>query len=293
MLDYWNLTRPKIVLMVLAAMLAAGWTAAESAEPGSRAVSARKWIGLLHALLGTTGVIVGAIALNQRPSCQGDAKMPRTANRPLPSGRLTGAEVTRFGVIATLLGTAYLILFCNATLVILALSGWVIYVLIYTPLKKRSIWQTPIGAAAGAMPALLGAAAVGAPLSPVGWSLFGIVLCWQLPHAMAIAWLYRRQFADAGVRVAAAVDPSGRAAGRFAFVGAVLLLPVSLAPVLFLQAAWVYGIIAALLGLGYLFFSYAFYRRRDDSTARRLLWASLAYLPLMLTLLAFSTRRVV
>ena len=230
MLEYLNLTRPKIVLMVLAAMLAAGWTAAESAQPQSQAASAGKWFGLLNAMLGTTGVIVGAIALNQRLERQGDAKMPRTANRPLPSGRLTGAEVTRFGVFATLLGTAYLILCCNATLVILALSGWAIYVFIYTPLKKRSIWQTPIGAAAGAMPALLGAAAVGSPLSPVGWSLFGIVLCWQLPHAMAIAWLYRRQFADAGVRVAAVVDASGQAAGRFAFVGAVLLLPVSLAP---------------------------------------------------------------
>ena len=167
-------------------------------------------------------------------------------------------------------------------MVILAIVGWMVYVLAYTPLKRRSIWQTPVGAAAGAMPALLGAAAVGSPLNPIGWSLFGIVFCWQLPHAMAIAWLYRRQFADAGVRVATVVDPTGRIAARFAVFGAILLMPVSFAPVMFSEMGWIYGVLAALLGLGYFLFSFAFYRSRDDATAWRLLWASLAYLPLML-----------
>ncbi|MGA2798569.1 MAG: heme o synthase [Thermoguttaceae bacterium] len=285
MLEYWKLIRPKIVLMVLAAMLVSGWTAAESAEPQSRAVSARIWINLFNAMLGTTGVIVGAIALNQRLECQGDAKMPRTAERPLPAGRLSAREVTWFAAIASLLGTAYLICFSNLTLVILAIAGWAVYVLAYTPLKRRSIWQTPVGAAAGAMPALLGAAAIGAPLSPIGWSLFGVVFCWQLPHAMAIAWLYRRQFADAGVRVATVVDTSGRIAGRFAVFGAILLLPISLAPAIYSEMGWIYGIFAALLGLGYFFFSFAFYRSMDDAAALRLLWASLVYLPLILILL--------
>ena len=282
MLDYWKLTRPKIVLMVLSAMLVSGWTAAETAP---------NWITLLNAMLGTTGVIVGAIALNQRLECQGDAKMPRTAGRPLPAGRLNTVEVTSFGAIASLLGTAYLIFFCNATLVILAVAGWMVYVLAYTPLKRRSFWQTPVGAAAGAMPALLGAAAVGAPLSLLGWSLFGVVFCWQLPHAMAIAWLYRRQFADADVLVATVADPSGRIAARFAVFGAILLLPVSLAPAICADMGWTYGALAALLGLGYFFFSFAFYRSRNDAAARRLLWASLIYLPLILILLA--TARII
>jgi protoheme IX farnesyltransferase len=270
--------------MVLAAMLASAWTAAEGATP---------WPAIYHALLGSTGVILGAIALNQRLECQGDAKMPRTAGRPLPAGRLSTAQVTWFGATATLLGTAYLICFGNATLVILVLVGWAVYVFIYTPLKKRSIWQTPVGAAAGAMPALLGAAAVDKPLSPIGWTLFGIVFCWQLPHAMAIAWLYRKQFADAEVRLATVVDPSGRIAGRFTVFGAILLLPVSLSPALFLPMGWAYGILAGLLGLGYLLFSFAFFRRTDDITARRLLWASLVYLPLILTVLVVSIRSVV
>jgi heme o synthase len=293
MLDYWNLTRPKIVVMVLAAMLVSGWTAAGAAEAASRTVSAGQWIELLHSLLGTTGVIVGAIALNQRLERHGDAVMPRTADRPLPSGRLTDAEVTRFGAIATLAGAAYLIFFCSAVLVILAVAGWVIYVCVYTPLKRRSIWQTPVGAAAGAMPALLGAAAVGKPLSPFGWSLFAVVFCWQLPHSMAIAWLYRRQLADADIRVATVVDGSGRTAGASAAIGAILLLPASLAPVLFLPTGWVYGVVAAFLGSGYLFFSLVFLLRRDEISARRLLWASLVYLPLVLTLLVLSTCRVV
>jgi protoheme IX farnesyltransferase len=281
MLEYWHLTRPKIVIMVLAAMLVSGWTAAETAP---------YWIALLNAMLGTTGVIVGAIALNQRLECQGDAKMPRTAERPLPAGRLSATEVTSFGTIATLLGTSYLICFSNVTLVILAVAGWMVYVLAYTPLKRRSIWQTPVGAAAGAMPALLGAAAAGAPLSPIGWSLFGIVFCWQLPHAMAIAWLYRRQFANADVLVAAVVDPTGRIAARFAVFGAISLLPVSLAPAIYADMGWIYGTLAALLGLGYFFFSFVFYRSRDDAAARRLLWASLIYLPLMLMLLVAAKK---
>jgi heme o synthase len=285
MLEYWKLIRPKIVVMVLAAMLVSGGTSAEPAEPQSRAVSARIWINLLNAMLGTTGIIVGAIALNQRLECQGDAKMPRTADRPLPAGRLTAGEVTLFGAIATLLGTIYLVCLSNPTMVILAIVGWMVYVLAYTPLKRRSIWQTPVGAAAGAMPALLGAAAVGSPQSPIGWSLFGIVFCWQMPHAMAIAWLYRRQFADAGVRVATVVDPAGRIAARFGLFGAILLLPVSLAPAIYAQMGWMYGILAAFLGLGYLFFSFVFYRSRDDTAARHLLWASLIYLPLILILL--------
>ena len=270
--------------MVLAAMLASGWTAAETGP---------SWPAFFNAMLGATGVILGAIALNQRLECKGDAKMPRTAGRPLPAGRLSTAQVTWFGATATLLGTAYLVFFGNATLVILALVGWAVYVFIYTPLKKRSIWQTPVGAAAGALPALLGAAAVDKPLSPIGWTLFGIVFCWQLPHAMAIAWLYRGQFADAEVRLATVVDPSGRVAGRFAVFGAILLLPVSLTPAIFLSMGWIYGILAGLLGLGYLFFSFDFFRLKDDVTARRLLWASLVYVPLILTVLVVSTRRVV
>jgi heme o synthase len=275
-IDYWNLTRPKIVVMVLLAMLASGWTAAEAAP---------SWFALFHAMLGTTGVILGAIALNQRLEYQGDAKMSRTAGRPLPSGRLTAKQVTRFGLFATMLGTVYLIIFSNAILVALAIISWVVYVFLYTSLKQRSIWQTPVGAVAGAMPALLGSAAVGLPWSPTGWTIFAVVFFWQLPHAMSIAWLYRLQFADANVKVATIVDPTGRIAGRTALAGAILLVPASLAPMVFTLTSWPYEFFAAILGLGYLATSFIFFRNPNDSTARRLLWASLLYLPLLLVAL--------
>ena len=146
------------------------------------------WIDLAHALVGTAMVIVGAIALNQRLECVGDAKMPRTAERPLPSGRLGRRQVTRFGLAATGLGLLYLIVVSSPPLALLASVGWLIYVGIYTPLKSRSAWQTPIGAVAGAMPVLLGAAVGGHSLSPSALVLFGIVFFWQFPHSMAIAW---------------------------------------------------------------------------------------------------------
>ncbi len=265
--------------MVLAAMLASGWAAAETVP----------WVALFHAILGAAGVIIGAIALNQRLERRVDSIMPRTAERPLPAGRLGAAQVTRFGTIITLLGTAYLICFCSPVVVYLAIMNWAAYVFVYTPLKKRSIWQTPIGAAA-ALPALLGAAAVGAPWSPIGWTIFGVVFFWQLPHAMAIAWLYRRQFAEAGVRLATVVDPSGKIAGWFAVIGAIALLPVSLAPAIYGPMGWTCGTLAALLGLGYLIFTYIFFRRPEDLAARHLLWASLVYLPLVLIVLIAARR---
>jgi protoheme IX farnesyltransferase len=281
MIEYWRLIRPRIVLLVLAAMLVSAWTAAESTP--SRA-------SLFHALLGTAGVIVGAIAFNQRLECRSDSKMPRTADRPLPSGRLSNRQVTRFGILATLLGLSYLAVFGNPMLVGLASLSWIFYVAAYTPMKKRSVWQTPIGAVAGAMPVLLGAAAVDAPGSQLAWCLFGTVFLWQFPHSMAIAWLYRHEFASAEVRVATVVDDSGRTAGVLAIFGAALLLPESILPSFLSLAGWQYALAAGILGLTYLLFSASFFVAPNDRTARRLLRMSLIYLPmLLLMLLIFRT----
>jgi heme o synthase len=276
MIDYWRLIRPRIVAMVLAAMLVSAWTAA--AKTPNR-------LALFHALLGAAGVIAGAIALNARLESRSDAKMLRTADRPLPSGRLSHRQVTRFAVLSTILGLCYLAIFSNPQLVGLALMSWMFYVAAYTPMKRRSIWQTPVGAVAGAMPVLLGAAAVDAPGSPLAWCLFGIVLFWQLPHSMAIAWLYRREFASAEVRVATVVDATGRTAGRIALLGAVLLLPVSVMPAFLSLARWEYGATATVLGLIYLEFSRRFHVAPRDDTARRLLRMSLIYLPILLATL--------
>jgi heme o synthase len=272
-IDYWRLARPRIVALVLLAMAVSAWMTA-APRPS--------WILLTHALCGTALVIVGAIALNQRLECTGDAKMPRTAGRPLPAGRLSSRQVTTFGLMATALGLAYLAIAAGPMLTVLAAIGWLAYVGLYTPLKSRSAWQTPIGAAAGAMPVLLGAAVGGQPLSPWAMVLFAIVFFWQFPHSMAIAWRYRSQFAAAGVKVAAVTDPTGRTAGLLALLGAAALLPVSLISLALAQASMVCGYAVLFLDAIYLAASISFARHPDDQTARRLLIASLLYLPTIL-----------
>jgi heme o synthase len=276
--DYWLLIRPRIVALVLAAMLVSAWTAAAKTPHA---------LALFHALLGSAGVIVGAIAFNQRLESRSDAKMPRTAGRPLPAGRLTKRQVTWFAVLTTLAGLAYLAVFGSPQLAGLAFLSWLFYVAAYTPMKRRSIWQTPVGAVAGAMPVLLGAAAVDALDSRWAWCLFGIVFLWQFPHSMAIAWLYRREFAAAEVRLATVVDASGRSAAAFAIVGAILLVPAGILPALLSLADWEYGAAAAILGLVYAWYSLRFSFAPSEETARRLLRMSLIYLPILLAAVLF------
>ncbi len=264
--------------MVLFCMAVAAWTAGERPPPWP-------WPVLMHALMGTALVIVGAIALNQRLESRGDAKMPRTASRPLPAGRLSQRQVTRFGVLISALGLVYLALWSDPMLLVLGAFSWALYVWAYTPLKSRSAWQTPVGAMAGAMPMLLGAATAGALWSLMALTLFAVVFFWQLPHSMAIAWLYRHEFAAAEVRLTTVVDPSGRTAGILAVLGAVVVMPMSLIPSMCGLTGWQYSTIALLLGHAYMACAFGFLHRRNEATARRLLWASLIYLPALLAAL--------
>jgi heme o synthase len=273
MIDYWRLIRPRIVAMVLVTMLV-------SALIATKATPDR--LTIIHALLGAAALIAGAIAFNARLESRSDAKMLRTADRPLPAGRLTPGQVTGFAVSATLFGLIYLAVFTNRQFVGLAVFSWLFYVAAYTPLKLRSIWQTPVGAVAGAMPVLLGAAAVGAPFSPLAWCLFAIVALWQLPHSMAIAWIFRHEFASADIRVATVVDSTGRAAGRLALASAIALVPFSVLPAVLSLAGWPYGLMAAMLSVIYLEFSRRFAVAPQDDAARRLLGMSLIYLPSVL-----------
>ncbi|MHC4402147.1 MAG: heme o synthase [Planctomycetota bacterium] len=267
---YWRLCRPRIVGLVLVTMLAAALVAGERVPP---------WYVLLHAMVGTGLVVIGAIALNQRAERSANAQMARTAGRPLPSGHLSERGAFVFGTVATLAGLAYLALLVSPVVVLAAAVSWVLYVWVYTPLKLRSAWQTPVGAFAGAMPVLLGAAAAGAPLSPTALALFGVLYLWQFPHAMAIAWLYRDQFARAGIKLATVTDSSGRTAKRAAALGAILLLPVSLVPAWTGPGGWGYLICAVMFGVGYLLLTVRFIRRADDRSARWLLRFSFVYLP--------------
>lgn len=270
---YWRLIRPRIVLLVLVAMAASAWITSPSPPSG---------LSLFHALLGSALVIAGALAMNQRLESQSDGRMPRTADRPIPAGQLTKRQATWFGAITTIAGLVYLLVAANVSLAVLAAVGWMVYVVVYTPLKTRSPWQTPIGAVAGAIPVLLGSAAVGQLSNPWTFVVFAVVYCWQFPHSMAIAWRYRREFAAADVKLAAVTDSTGRRAGVWAVLGANFLLIVSVAPVWCGLAGPIYGATALVLGGFFLAASARFARRLDDASARQLLLASLIYLPAIL-----------
>ncbi len=283
MKKYLQLTRPRIVLMVLFALAVAAWCS--GASPPT-------WSQLLHAIVGTALITAGSVALNQWYEQRSDALMARTQHRPIPTGRIPSSQALAFGVGTSLLGLCYLAVFSDRLVAIVAVLDWVFYVACYTPLKSVSVWQLPVGAVAGAMPMVIGGAVAGTPCGAMTWTLFGIVFFWQFPHAIAIAWIYRDHYANANLQVATVADPSGRLAGILATLGALILLPVSLLPTLLRYNSLTFGVFAALSGLIYLVLSASFLRRPQDGSARKMLWASFLYLPAVLVALLLTIHRV-
>jgi protoheme IX farnesyltransferase len=277
--DYVELTKPRIATMVLVTVGVAACVA-NWGPPHA-------WL-LANTLVGTALVAASASALNQWLERDTDARMPRTADRPLPAGRLSVFQVLCFSALTIVSGLAYLLLAVGAKTAALGLLTWVIYVWIYTPLKTRTSANTAVGAVAGALPVLMGWSAVGAPLDLRAWSMFLIVFIWQFPHFMAIAWIYRRQYADAGLKMLSTVDASGYRAGAQAIVSALVLIPVSLVPCLLQPAGEMVFAWALLLGIGQLIFAFSFFIHLSDEAARRLLLASLVYLPAMMGLLVLG-----
>ena len=277
--DYLELTKPKIAALVLVTVAVAASLSATGPLDLWR---------LAHTLLGTALVASSASALNQWLERRSDAIMDRTAGRPLPSGRLCSAEVVIFGLITATLGMVYLALAVNVLTAALGLATWVTYVWIYTPLKSRTWLNTVVGAVAGALPVLMGAAAMGS-LDLGVFALFMIVFLWQFPHFMAIAWIYRHQYAAAGLKMLPVVDPSGRRAGLQAVTASLALLPVSLVVLVLFPAGPLYWAMALVLGLLQVLCSVDFCRQLNESSARRLLGASLVYLPSIFLLLVLGT----
>jgi protoheme IX farnesyltransferase len=276
--DYVELTKPKIAVLILMTVAVAGYVA--------RWGQPETW-PLIHALLGTLLVAASASSLNQWLEQRRDALMERTADRPLPAGRLTGAEVLAFGAVSSIAGVAYLALAVNWTTALLGALTWVLYVAVYTPLKSRTTLNTAVGAVAGALPVLMGWSAAGAAFDLRATALFCIVFLWQFPHFMAIAWIYRRQYDRGGMKMLTVVDPTGRRAGVQAVLAALALLPVSFVPALLSPGASLYVVAAFALGVGQLACAIAFCAKLDETAARRLLRASLIYLPALLALLMF------
>ncbi len=279
--DYVELTKPKIAVLELVVVLAAGVVATwGQPEP---------WL-LAQAMIGTLLVAASASAANQWLERRQDARMARTAARPLPAGRLSSREALAFSVVCFVAGGLQLAVNVNLACAAWALLTWAIYVLAYTPLKTVSATNTAVGAVAGALPVLIGWSAVGGTLDARALALFLILFLWQFPHFMAIAWLYRRDYGSAGYKMLTVVEPTGRRAGWQAVLAALALVPISIVPVLAAPGAGslLYVVGAVLLGGGQLALAALFWHRTTDWRARLLLRASLVYLPTLLVMLMLT-----
>ena len=269
--DYVTMAKPRISAMVLVTVAVGGFVASWG-QP-------QLWT-LVNAVFGTAIVATSATIWNQWIERDSDLLMPRTADRPVAARRIRNREVWLIGGLTFVCGLAHLCLAVNAKTAALAAATWVLYVLVYTPLKKVTPWNTLVGAVPGALPVLIGWTATGQPLDlRAVIALFMVVFLWQFPHFMSIAWLYRKEYEQAEIQMITVTDPSGRRAGLQAVVGALALLPVSLVPAVLAPPSLVYAIVAILLGIMFLANSVRFQLKRDEVSARRLLRTSLIYLP--------------
>jgi protoheme IX farnesyltransferase len=249
------------------------------------------WVRLCNVLLGTALVACGAAALNQWWEREFDAKMARTETRPLPARELTPNTVVLAGGILSIAGLLYLAAFVNLLTALLGGITLFSYVLVYTPLKRITTLNTAVGAIPGALPPLMGWAAARDSVSREGWALFAILFFWQLPHFLAIAWLYRDEYAKAGFVMLPVRDPEGVRTGRQAISHTLGLIPVSVCPALFGISGVIYFFGALLLGLGFLWCAIQFSRELTRARARQLFFASILYLPLLFGLMALDKVR--
>jgi protoheme IX farnesyltransferase len=270
--DFLALTKPRLNLLVLITTLAGLYLGApDGVAP----------LLLFHTLVGTALVAGGASALNQVWERETDGMMRRTRMRPVPDGRMDVTEGARFGILLSVLGLVQLTLGVNLPAAIVAAVTLASYILLYTPLKRRTWLSTLIGAFPGALPPVIGWAAATGRIDLAAVSLFAIVFLWQMPHFFAIAWLYRDDYARAGLPLLPVVEPDGRSTGRQALLYAAALLPVSLAPAALGLAGSLYIGVATVLGAALVTFSACFARDRSSVAARRLFLASIVYLPLV------------
>jgi protoheme IX farnesyltransferase len=275
--DYVELAKPRIAVLVL-------FTVAAGALMAGGGLA--DWKLLLHVIFGTALLAAGGSALNQFLERHSDALMQRTANRPLPAGRLQPAQVLFFGAALSVFGLAYLAVAVPHPLTALvALATLLGYVFVYTPLKQFTWLNTLVGAVPGALPPVIGWTAVRGTLEPEALILFAILFLWQLPHFLAIAWIYRDDYTRAGLQMLPVVDPDGRRTARHMVGFCLALLVASVLPAVTGSLGLLYLSGALVLGLGLFGTTIRFARTHSEADARRVLWASLVYLPVLLALL--------
>ncbi len=246
-------------------------------------------IALAVTCLGTALVASGAAAINQVDERDTDRLMHRTRSRPVAGGRVSPAEGRLIALVLAVAGLVVLRMGAGTPAAMVALATFVSYVLIYTPMKRRSSLATVVGAVPGALPPLIGWAAAGGSLSsPAPWSLFLLMFLWQLPHFLAIAWIFREDYARAGMPMLPVMDPTGLLTSRQALLWAATLIPVSELPFLLGLAGPTYAIAALVLGMVQLALAFRFMAQRTDQSARLLFYGSITYLPLLWLVMAAS-----
>ena len=277
--DYIELAKPRIVLMVLVTAFVGFYVGSDTVPD---------YLRLVQMLLGTALAAAGTLALNQVLERATDAKMERTRHRPLPDGRLQTREALWFGLLLTLAGLVYLLLAVNflsaAVTALIAVS----YLLWYTPMKLRSSLCVLVGAVPGALPPVIGWVAATGSLDVGAWVLFAIMFLWQVPHTLAIARLYRTDYARAGIQFLPVIDFDGQSTNRQIISHTAALLAVSLLPTLLGLAGPVYFIVAFILGVGFLLSGVRLALESTLPRARKLLFASLIYLPVLLLVMALD-----
>jgi heme o synthase len=277
--SYIVLTKPDVTFLVVITTVAGFYL-------GSHGRLA--WLLLLHTLCGTMLVAGGTAALNQYVERDMDAVMRRTASRPLPSGQLQPIEVLAFGAGAIFTGGLWLALAVNALAASIALATCVLYLGAYTPLKKRTPLATAVGAFPGALPPLIGWAAATGTVSLGGWILFTILFFWQFPHFMSIAWMYREDYARAGIKMLPVVDPNGDATFAQIIWTSAVLVPATLLPSLVGMAGIRYFFGALVLGMILLQAGLWANRTRTNARAKWLMHATVAHIPLLLGWMIFD-----
>ena len=279
--DYWALTKPEVNFLIVITTFAGFYLGC------APYLQDFPFLPLFNTVLGTLLVASGAGTLNQYIERRFDSQMRRTARRPLAAGRLKPSAVLWFGLALSAVGSIYLALAVNVLASLLAIFALLSYLFCYTPLKRKTPLCTLVGAVPGAMPPLIGWAASSGKLTFEAWTLFGVIFLWQFPHFMAIAWMYRDDYDRAGYLVL----PRGAGQARFAILQTLLplliLVPLSLLPGLGTQLSIAYCIAALLLTVSFFYYGAKFALRRSPSAARRLLAASIIYLPLMFALMVF------
>lgn len=270
--DYISLTKPRLNFLVVLTSAAGYYLGVTTTVD---------LVQMAQAVIGTALVAGGSAVLNQVYERDTDARMRRTRLRPLPDQRVAPMEATIYGSVLSLVGVGILAVATNWVAAALAAATLAIYLAVYTPMKRTSNLSTLVGAVPGALPAVIGWSAARGDIALGGWTLFAIVFLWQIPHFMAIAWMYRDDYRSAGFPMLPVVEPDGLRTGQQALLYAAALLPVSIGPTVVGVAGWVYFWLALVLGIVLLVLSARFARERSERAARTLFFASIIYLPLI------------